>query len=141
MQRRSAAGGMVVAQADLRKAPLAVEAVRRIDDIFAIERRINGQPAADRQALRQRETKPIVVDLEKWMRAERARLSRHAATAQAIDYMLRAGRPSPASSTTAASASATMPPSAPCAALPWGAGHGCSPVPTAAANAPRRCTR
>src|SRR6185436_2091163 len=49
---------------------------------------INGQPAADRQALRQRETKPIVVDLEKWMRAERARLSRHAATAQAIDYML-----------------------------------------------------
>jgi transposase len=75
-------------QADLRKAPLAVEAVRRIDDIFAIERRINGQPAADRQALRQRETKPIVVDLEKWMRAERARLSRHAATAQAIDYML-----------------------------------------------------
>jgi len=75
-------------QADLRKAPLAVEAVRRIDEIFAIERRINGQPAADRQALRQRETKPIVVDLEKWMRAERARLSRHAATAQAIDYML-----------------------------------------------------
>jgi transposase len=75
-------------QADLRKAPLAIEAVRRIDDIFAIERRINGQPAADRQALRQRETKPIVVDLEKWMRAERARLSRHAATAQAIDYML-----------------------------------------------------
>ena len=75
-------------QADLRKAPLAVEAVRRIDEIFAIERRINGQPAGDRLAVRQRETKPIVVDLEKWMRAERARLSRHAATAQAIDYML-----------------------------------------------------
>jgi hypothetical protein len=75
-------------QADLRKAPLAVEAVRRIDEIFAIERRINGQPAGDRLAVRQRETKPIVVDLETWMRAERARLSRHAATAQAIDYML-----------------------------------------------------
>jgi hypothetical protein len=25
--------------------------------------------------------------------------------------------------------------------LPWGAGHGCSPVPTAAANAPRRSIR
>ena len=75
-------------QADLRKAPLAVEAVRRIDEIFAIERRINGQPAGDRLAVRRRETKPIVVDLETWMRAERARLSRHAATAQAIDYML-----------------------------------------------------
>jgi transposase len=75
-------------QADLRKAPLAVEAVRRIDAIFAIERKINGQSAGDRLAVRQNETKPIVVDLEAWMRAQRARLSRHAATAQAIDYML-----------------------------------------------------
>ncbi len=38
--------------------------------------------------MRQRESKPVVADLEKWMRTERARLSRHAATAQAIDYML-----------------------------------------------------
>src|SRR6516165_9044934 len=75
-------------QADLRKAPLAVEAVQRIDDIFAIERRINGQSAGDRLAVRQSETKPIVADLETWMRAERARVSRHAGTAQAIDYML-----------------------------------------------------
>ena len=73
---------------DLRKAPLAVEAVRRIDEIFAIERRINGLAASDRLDVRQRETRPIVVDLEKWMRTERARLSRHAPTAQAIDYML-----------------------------------------------------
>jgi hypothetical protein len=75
-------------QADLRKAPLAIEAVRRIDEIFAIERRINGQSAADRLAVRQSESKPVLVDLETWMLAERARLSRHAATAQAIDYML-----------------------------------------------------
>ena len=75
-------------QADLRKAPMAVEAVQRIDEIFAIERRINGQPADDRLAVRQKDTKPVVAELEKWMRAERARLSRHAATAKAIDYML-----------------------------------------------------
>ena len=74
-------------QADLRKAPLAGEAVQRIDEIFAIERTINGQ-SADRLAVRQRDSEPIVADLETWMRAERARLSRHAATAQAIDYML-----------------------------------------------------
>jgi len=42
-------------------------AVRRIDEIFAIERRINGQPAGDRLAVRRRETQPIVVDLETWM--------------------------------------------------------------------------
>ena len=74
--------------ADLRKAPLAVDAVRRIDALFALERTINGLAAGDRLAVRQRESKPIVVDLEKWMRAERARLSRHAETARAIDYML-----------------------------------------------------
>jgi transposase len=74
--------------ADLRKAPLAVEAVQRIDELFAIERTVNGLPVGDRQVARQRESLPIIVDLEKWMRAERARLSRHAETAKAIDYIM-----------------------------------------------------
>ena len=74
--------------ADLRKAPLATQAVRRIDELFAIERTINGRSSHDRLAARQRESKLIVADLEQWMRAERARLSRHAETAKAIDYML-----------------------------------------------------
>ena len=75
--------------ADLRKAPLAVEAVRRIDEIFAIEREINGRSAAGRVAARQERIVPIVAELEKWMWAERARLSRHAGTAKAIDYILK----------------------------------------------------
>jgi transposase len=74
--------------ADLRKAPLAVEAVRRIDELFAIERSINGLSAADRLVVRQRESRPIIADLEQWMRTERTRLSRHAETAKAIDYVL-----------------------------------------------------
>ena len=32
---------------------------------------------------------PLVADLEAWMRAERAKLSRHASMAKAIDYMLK----------------------------------------------------
>src|SRR5690349_9609663 len=55
--------------ADLRKAPLAVEAVRRIDELFAIERTINGMPAGNRLAARRRESRPIVTALEQWMRA------------------------------------------------------------------------
>jgi transposase len=74
--------------ADLRKAPLAAAAVQHIDAIFAIERRIHGLLATDRLAARQRDSKPVVADLEKWMRAARARLSRHAETARAINYML-----------------------------------------------------
>jgi transposase len=75
--------------ADVAKAPLAVEAVRRIDAIFAVEREINGLPAPERLAVRQAEVVPRVADLEGWMRAERGRLSRHAEVAKAMDYMLK----------------------------------------------------
>jgi transposase len=62
--------------------------VVELGPIFAIERRINGLPVGDRLAARQRDSKPLVAELETWMRTERARLSRHAETARAIDYML-----------------------------------------------------
>ncbi len=75
--------------ADVAKAPLAVEAVRRIDAIFAIEREINGQSAAQRLAVRRERVTPLVASLEQWMRAERLRLSRHADVAKAMDYMLK----------------------------------------------------
>jgi transposase len=70
-------------------APLALEAVRRIDAIFDIERAINGLTAAERLAHRQRDAQPLVDDLEAWMRRERARLSRHNDVAKAMDYMLK----------------------------------------------------
>ena len=69
--------------------PVALEAVRRIDAIFAIEREINGHSAAERLAVRQARLVPLIAELEAWMRAERVRLSRHAETAKAIDYMLK----------------------------------------------------
>ena len=68
--------------------PIALEAVRRIDLIFDIEREINGHPAAARLAARQRHSRPLVDDLEAWMREQRARLSRHDPVAKALDYML-----------------------------------------------------
>ncbi len=75
--------------ADLGKSPLAVEAVRRIDAIFAIEREINGIAVEQRLAVRREQIKPLVGKLEEWMLTERARLSRHADIAKAIDYMLK----------------------------------------------------
>jgi transposase len=75
--------------ADLGKSPLAVEAVRRIDEIFAIEREITGTVAEQRLAVRQDRIRPLVGELKGWMRAERARLSRHADIAKAMDYMLK----------------------------------------------------
>jgi transposase len=75
--------------ADLGKSPLAIEATRRIDEIFAIERQINGIAAEQRLAARQHQIRPLVGQFETWMRSERARLSRHADIAKAMDYMLK----------------------------------------------------
>ena len=68
--------------------PIALEAVRRIDLLFDVERDINGLPAAQRRAARAGRSASLVA-LEAWMRDERARLSRHAPVAQAMDYMLK----------------------------------------------------
>jgi len=75
--------------ADAGKSALAAEAVHRIDDIFKIERDINGRSAEQRLAVRKSCIAPLVGELHRWMRAERARMSRHAETAKAIDYMLK----------------------------------------------------
>jgi transposase len=85
-----------IAQAAQRKArgktavlsPIALEAVRRIDALFDIERAINGKPAADRLAVRQEQSAPLIAELGTWMRDQRAKLSRHDPVAKALDYML-----------------------------------------------------
>jgi transposase len=69
--------------------PLALEAVRQTDAIFAQERLINGHAAAARLAYRRVHVVPLVAGLEAWMRTERPKLSRHAEVAKAIDYMLK----------------------------------------------------
>ena len=68
--------------------PMALEAVKRIDALFDVEREVNGRPAAERLAVPGRVSLPLLTDLEHWMRSERARLSRHAPVAKAMDYML-----------------------------------------------------
>jgi transposase len=75
--------------ATVDRAPLAAEAVRRIDGIFDAERALNGLPIEQRQALRQIHITPLVAELEAWMRGQRGKLSRHTDLAKAIDYMLK----------------------------------------------------
>jgi transposase len=68
--------------------PLALEALQRIDRIFDIERDINGRPAAERLAVRQDRSAPLIEELESWMRKQRQTLSRHDPVAKAIAYLL-----------------------------------------------------
>jgi hypothetical protein len=69
--------------------PIALEAVRRIDALFAIERDINGHSAGQRRAVRQASSALLGAELEAWMREPRARLSRTNDLARAMDYMLK----------------------------------------------------
>ena len=67
--------------------PVALEAVKRIDAIFDIERDIHGLDAAARLAARQVLSRPLVNNLHDWLQEERAKLSRHNKVAKAINYM------------------------------------------------------
>jgi transposase len=69
--------------------PLALEAVRRIDALFDIERSINGQSVERRRAVRQELSAPLVADLERWLREQRPKLSRGNDLSKAMDYMLK----------------------------------------------------
>ncbi|WP_237357417.1 IS66 family transposase [Rhizobium phaseoli] len=69
--------------------PMALEAVKRIDGLFDIEREINGLTADQRLERRRRDSLPLVDDLQVWLQTERAKLSRSSPVAEAIDYMLK----------------------------------------------------
>jgi hypothetical protein len=69
--------------------PIALEAVKRIDAIFDIERGINGQSAEERLRVRRAQSAPLVAALEAWLREQRSRLSRSCSVTEPIDYMLR----------------------------------------------------
>src|SRR5436309_6220351 len=69
--------------------PVALEAVKRIDALFDIERTVNGLSIKGRLRVRQEQSRPLVDALETWLREERSRLSRSASVAKPIDYLLK----------------------------------------------------
>jgi transposase len=57
--------------------PIALEAVQRLDALFDIERAINGKSAAERLAVRQELSAPLMAELHAWLTAQLAKLSRN----------------------------------------------------------------
>jgi transposase len=74
--------------ARINKAPIAIEAVKRIDALFAIEREINGLTPHERLAVRAERSRSLVLELEAWLREQRAKLSGQSETTKAIAYSL-----------------------------------------------------
>ena len=69
--------------------PIALEAVQKLDALFAIERDINGKSPAERLAVRHELSAPLMAELQEWLSAQLARISRNHDVAKAINYMLR----------------------------------------------------
>ena len=78
-----------VGKKEIPLSPIAIEVVRRIDALFEIERTINGKSAAERLAVRQKLSRPLVEDLQVYMREQAARLSRGHDLVKAINYILK----------------------------------------------------
>jgi len=68
--------------------PLAAEALRRIGEVYAIEARIRGLTAAERVAVRQAETKPLLAALRPWLMERLGEISAKSSLAGAIRYAL-----------------------------------------------------
>ena len=62
--------------------------MKRVDVLFAIEREINGLPPQERLRVRQERSRPLIGELEVWLREQRAKLSRNNDTTKAINYCL-----------------------------------------------------
>jgi transposase len=75
--------------ARLNKAPIAIEAVKRIDALFAIEREINGAAPEQRLKVRTDRARPLVAELHTWLCRQRTSLSAKSAVAKAVDYSLK----------------------------------------------------
>lgn len=68
--------------------PIALEPVQRIDPLFYIEREINSRTAAQRLAVRQELSAPLMAKLHIWLTGQLARLWRNHDLAKAINCML-----------------------------------------------------
>ena len=69
--------------------PIVLEAVKRVDAIFDIERAINGQGTDVRLRVRQESIRPLIGELHDWMTTQRTCISGKDDLAKAFDYMLK----------------------------------------------------
>src|SRR5690349_6485871 len=69
-------------------APIASEALVRIAGLYAVESEIRGRSADARWTVRREKSRPIVEELEPWLRAKLALISQKTRLAEAIRYAL-----------------------------------------------------
>ena len=68
--------------------PIAAEVLRRIAGLYAIEREIRGQSAAERQGTRDTRSRPLVDAMKPWLERQLHRVPPRGGLAEAIRYAL-----------------------------------------------------
>jgi len=75
--------------AEATQCPISIEALRRIGELYVIERRIAGQSADERRAVRGAESLPLLAALEAWLQKQLRETRNRSNLANAIRYTLR----------------------------------------------------
>jgi transposase len=68
--------------------PIADKALRRIAELYAVDKRIRGQPAKTRQQARQAEARPLIEAMKPWLEDQLCRVPPRGGLADAIRYAL-----------------------------------------------------
>ena len=72
---------------DSHRSAVAAEGLRRIAEMYAIEKEIRGEPPEIRLAVRQARTAPLVEDFGVWLRRQRARVSPKSRLGEKLAYI------------------------------------------------------
>jgi transposase len=67
---------------------IAEEAIKRIAELYAVEKEARGKPPDDRVRIRQQKAQPILDDLEVWLGAQLSRISGKTPLAGAVRYAI-----------------------------------------------------
>jgi transposase len=78
----------IIAATPKAGSPIAEAILTRIAALYAIEAKIRGKEASIRQSVRAERSRPLVVELEEFLRAQAARLSGRSDMGKAVAYLL-----------------------------------------------------
>jgi transposase len=75
-------------QIQAHKSPVALEAPKRIGELYAVESDIHGRSPEERREIRNTRSRPLLESLKQWLEEMLSKLSRKSDTAMAVRYAL-----------------------------------------------------
>ena len=73
---------------EAHRSPIAEEALRRIGELYGIEKEIRGRPPDQRHEIREARARPLLESLKNWLEESLSKLSRKSDTTKAVYYAL-----------------------------------------------------